>query len=129
MKKKDLKSNYLTKERQKFLLWLEFRLEFFLVCVSIAWLLLLILFVFFQATYILFFFFLTWIIIIADFLLKFLVAPLKFFFLKKNLILLISLALPPIRIINYERHKHKRWIHFFLIRPRSKNRIRKYNKK
>lgn len=129
MKKKDLKSNYLTKERQKFLLWLEFRLEIFLIIISFAWTVLLILFVIFQTSYILFFFFLTWMIISADFLLKFLVAPLKFFFLKNNLVLIMSLFIPPIRIVNYKKSKHKRWIHFFIIKSRARQRVKKYNRK
>jgi hypothetical protein len=129
MKKKDLRSNYLSKERQKFLVWLEVRFELFMIIVAIIWVLLLIGITFFKSYYLIFFFMLSWMIIAGDFLLKFLLAPIKSFFLRQNYLLVIGLLIPPIRIVNYKRIRRTHWTHFFLIKQQNKKKNRKYYKK
>jgi len=94
----------LTHERYKLLHRVENALEGPMVVLGFIWLLLLVLELIRGLSPLLdFFSYIIWAIFILDFLLKFILAPHKLLFLRKNVLTIISLAIPALRVFRITR--------------------------
>lgn len=98
MQDKQLKKENLKKERHKFLHLLERRMELPMIFFAMAWLVLLVVKLVSESKSVSIFFFVVWGILIFDFLIRFLIAPRKFYFLESNPLLVLSLLVPAFRV-------------------------------
>lgn len=100
----EIENEELEKERNTLLLFIESKLELPMIILGIVWLILLVvdltigLSSTFQSVSVV-----IWVIFILDFLLKFFLAPRKIRFIRKNILTLVSLMIPALRVFRIFR--------------------------
>jgi voltage-gated potassium channel len=102
MQDKNIRREYLKKERYKFLYYSDRKLEMPMILLAALWLVFFLLF--FQQMSLWFIVYFIWFLFLLEFLIKFLIAPKKGLFFKRHKLMFVALFFPALRVIRIYFH-------------------------